>query len=96
MLEDLEDPSSRELMKYLVSCALPTGDDVTVTVQGTTYTFPGQLGLAPEWGLQVRTCDVSCQQWVSAVPGRPRRLPGRREISLRGDSHSLVGLPRPP
>src|SRR4051795_5255527 len=46
----LRDPLSRQLLKYVVSCALPADASVSITVDGASYTFPGSLGLAPEWG----------------------------------------------
>src|SRR5438876_30006 len=62
----LRDPLGRELLKYVVSCALPDGAGVTVKVDGTTYQFPGSIGLAPDWGRPDGSCDGSCQRWVSA------------------------------
>src|SRR5579872_3001350 len=58
--------ATAEFLKYAVSCALPAGQTVTVTVDGVTHTFPGQLGLAPEWGMDHGSCDGECQRWVSA------------------------------
>src|ERR1044071_1384054 len=37
----LRDPLGRELLRYVVSCALPDGAGVTVHVDGTTYQFAG-------------------------------------------------------
>src|SRR5262245_41526408 len=61
----LRDPLSRELLKYVVSCALDDGQSVTLSVDGQRYVFPGSLGLAPEWGERRGSCDDSCQRWVS-------------------------------
>ena len=36
-------------MKYLVRCAVPAGQWRTFTDGGSTYTWPGSLGLAPGW-----------------------------------------------
>src|SRR3954447_8023250 len=46
----LRDPLGRQLMKYVVSCALPADATVSVVVDGATYVFLGSLGLAPAWG----------------------------------------------
>ncbi len=45
------DPSSANaLMKYLVKCSLPASESLNYTADdGSTYTWPGLLGLAPEW-----------------------------------------------
>jgi len=86
----LRDPLSRELLKYVVSCALPDGTDVTVQIDGTTYEFPGSIGLAPEWGRAHGSCDGSCQRWVSAcVLARVDAAGVEREISIRGDNPAL-------
>jgi len=86
----LRDPLSRELMKYVVSCALDDRDSITVEIDGHSYEFDGSLGLAPEWGRPHGSCDGSCQRWVSAcVLARVDAMGVKREISIRGDSHVL-------
>jgi hypothetical protein len=86
----LRDPLGRELLKYVVSCALPDGADVMVKVDGKTYDFPGSLGLAPDWGRAHGSCDGSCQRWVSAcVLARVDAAGVEREISIRGDNPAL-------
>jgi hypothetical protein len=55
----------RNTVAYLVRCALPAGASITKKDQnGTSYTFPGEIGLAPGWAND--RCDQSCRQWVSA------------------------------
>src|SRR5262252_2214808 len=56
--------AGRDTIAYLVKCALPAGRTITKVVNGTTYSFPGQIGLAPQW--ETGACDVNCQQLVSA------------------------------
>ena len=86
----LRDPLGRELLKYVASCALPTGATLSVPVAGTTYDFPGSLGLAPEWATARGSCDRSCQRWVSAcVLARVDAAGVKREISIRGDNPAL-------
>jgi hypothetical protein len=87
----LRDPLSREFLKYVVSCALDDGDEVSVKVDGTRYTFPGSLGLAPEWGKKNGSCDGSCQRWVSAcVLARVDAAGVKRDISIRGANWALM------
>jgi hypothetical protein len=84
-----DDPLARELLKYIVGCALPADATITITLGGTPYSFAGQLGLAPEWGKAGGTCSMSCRSWVSAcVLSRVNYLGESVEISLRG-SHAL-------
>ena len=88
--ESLKDPNARQVLKYVVSCALPASESISVTVQGTEFDFPGGLGLAPEWGEPHGSCGSSCQHWVSAcVISRLDFLGKRTEISLRGDNDAL-------
>ncbi|HEX2658370.1 MAG TPA: hypothetical protein VHU40_08865 [Polyangia bacterium] len=57
--------AGRKTISYLVRCALPQGRAIVKADQyGTSYTFPGQLGLAPEW--ESGACDLACQEYVSA------------------------------
>lgn len=50
-----------------VQCALPDGEEVTLTVDGQELTLPGAIGVAPEW--RDGPCDVACQQWVTSCVG---------------------------
>ena len=52
--------AGRQTVSYLVKCALATG---TSLVKGS-YTFAGQLGLAPEW--KTGGCTTSCKETISA------------------------------
>jgi hypothetical protein len=56
-------PEGRELLTYVVRCALPENEELSVEISGTTYVFPGLLGMAPQW--VDGECDLSCQRWVS-------------------------------
>jgi hypothetical protein len=87
----LTDPNARELLKHLVKCALPAGEHVDITVQGQHYSYPGQLGLAPEWGEEGGSCGASCKQWVSAcVLASVNYLGESLTISVRGENPGLV------
>ena len=86
----LADPMAREFLKYVVSCALDDQQSLTFTVGGSTYTFPGDMGLAPQWGFPHGSCDGSCQRWVSAcVLARVDAAGVHREISIRGLNPAL-------
>ena len=83
----LNDPNSQEVMKYIVSCALPAGVEVVTPAQ----TYEGELGLAPEWGLPGGHCDRECIEWVSGcVLSRVDYLGVHVEISIRGDLPALA------
>lgn len=57
--------SGRITVSYLVRCALPQGHSITKKDQnGTSYTFAGQIGVAPTW--ENNACDTTCQESVTA------------------------------
>jgi hypothetical protein len=86
----LSDPLSREFLQYTVSCALSPQQSVSFTVDGQSYTYPGSLGLAPQWGHEHGSCDETCQEWVSGcLMARVDFLGEMREISVRGSSPAL-------
>jgi hypothetical protein len=90
-MQQLEDPAARELLSYLVSCALPEGEHFDLEVEGVTYGFDGALGLAPEWGGDDGHCDKECQAWVSAcVLSRVNYLGEHVMISVRGKHSALI------
>ena len=54
----------RDIVKYMVRCALPTGQSLTKQDQnGVSYTFPGVIGIAPE--AVNGPCDLDCQERIS-------------------------------
>jgi hypothetical protein len=86
----LKDPLAREVLTYIVSCALPADQTLDVSIEGVSYAYNGELGLAPEWGNANGHCGQSCQEWVSAcVLARIDYLGEHREISVRGDNPGL-------
>ena len=88
------DPLAQMFMQYVVSCALPTGQNVVLTTPAgqPSYTFTGGLGVAPEWGAGDRaSCDATCQQWVSAcVISRVNALGQHVALSERGNNPALA------
>jgi hypothetical protein len=92
--DSLRDPLARDLLRYITSCALPEGESLSVTVDGTAYRFDGQLGLSPAWGREGGSCGTSCQAIVSScVLSRINYLGVQVDISLR--SHLRAALPSP-
>ncbi len=47
--ELLATEGGRELLRYVVQCALKHDDALRGTIDGQTYEFPGLLGLVPKW-----------------------------------------------
>jgi hypothetical protein len=83
----LQDPNAREVLKYIVSCALPADAEIVTPEE----TYAGELGLAPEWGAPGGHCDTDCAEWVSAcVLARVDFLGVHVEISIRGENPALA------
>jgi hypothetical protein len=79
----LTDPGARDVLKYIVGCALPASAHLDLTIQGTVYSYDGQLGLAPGWANG--SCDASCVGAVSScVLSRLNYLGVMVPISDRG------------
>jgi hypothetical protein len=77
--------AGRKLIKYIVECALPSGDSIT---KGS-YTFAGKVGLAPEW--KYGTCGRYCQEWISAcLLARTNEFGITVKIDMRAN-HSAIG-----
>ncbi|WP_437721752.1 hypothetical protein [Sorangium sp. So ce861] len=86
--ELIETPEGRELLAYVIRCALPEGESLSGAHGGVTYTFPGAVGVAPDW--HAEPLDPVGQRWVSAcllahVNGYGVEVP----ISLRGEHAAL-------
>ena len=103
----LETEGGRELYSYLINCALEEGTTVEATVPTATdtappsslytctnqhCTFPGALGLAPEW--RWHKLSSKGQGWVSAcIFSRVNAHTTTEAISLRGRHPQLtIGL----
>src|SRR5262245_40223696 len=55
----------REVLSYIVSCALPAGMSLVATASdGTVYEFPGEIGLARSW-LHHPLSEIG-KGWISA------------------------------
>lgn len=82
----LEDAAARTVLGYIVSCALAAGTHFDLVVDGVTYGYDGQLGLAPTWGSAGGHCDNGCKTWVSGcVISRLNYLGQKVPISVRGE-----------
>ncbi len=62
--ELLRTEDGREVFASIVSCALPQSATVFATINGVSFEFPGDIGLAPQW--QFAPLDLVGQRWVSA------------------------------
>jgi hypothetical protein len=83
---------ARTLLRYQYSCAQPSGTSMQLVIDGVDYgTYQGQLGLAPERGVDGGACDETCQRWVTAcVLARVNYYGVPIGISLRGAHPALT------
>lgn len=58
------DSEGRNILKYLVRCALNADTEAELSLPGEKLTFAGGVGLAPEW--LERALTLTEQRWVSA------------------------------
>ena len=72
----------RQLLEYLISCALPAGVELSTDIDGEAVTFRGSFGLAPAW--LKRPPSEREQRWVSAcLLARTNYFGKSVEISMR-------------
>jgi hypothetical protein len=75
---------SSMVMKYLVRCAYPAGVSLSYSAGGVTYTWPGELGLAPAWAAG-GAIPLPEQQLISAcLAAHTNKYGAQVSISVRG------------
>lgn len=85
--------AGREVLTYLVGCALAADDAITVRTAGRKLTFRGAIGLAPAW--KIRAPTPSERRWVSACIYARTNLYGVPiAVSLRGAHPALASTAR--
>lgn len=85
----LDTADNREVVGYLVQCALPEGSSITLSDANGTYTFDGAVGLAPAW--TANAPSASEKRWVSAcLLARTNAYGVSVAISMRGPHAALV------
>ncbi len=85
-----EDPRAREVLKYVVRCAL--GPSSSVTAGGVTY--EGHAELCPSWASGGIVSDASCQQQVtSCLLGVSNVMGVHVPVSMRGAGMGNAAAP---
>jgi hypothetical protein len=89
----VDSSDGREVLSYIVACALTTAQNVQVRASdGTLYTFNGEVGLAPAWATRAPT--VSERHWTTAcVLSRTNYFGVSVSISMRGATAALNTTP---
>ena len=81
----LHDPGGRQLLEYIVRCALKPTEKVQLTdkITGQTTEFQGNIGLYPSWSST--RCGRECQELISAcLLAHVNAFGVKAEISLSG------------
>lgn len=81
------DPATREMvMKYVVLCAVPSGEVRTYTnpLTGLQYSWPGQFGLAPTWSQGVPAPELEQQLVTACLAAHTNRFGINIPISMLG------------
>jgi hypothetical protein len=87
----LRDPLARELLKYVVSCALDEDDKLVLRIDGRRYVFEGSLGLAREWGRERGSSIARCGRTTTSCVVTPTAKPRiTATCSSRGSRGSCV------
>jgi hypothetical protein len=86
----IETEDGRDVFSYIVSCALPAGESVTLQdAAGTSYMFHGEIGLAPAW--QASSPTEADRRWVTAcVLARTNYYGVPVALSMRGGHAALA------
>jgi hypothetical protein len=80
----------REVLSYILSCALPEGSQIEYVIDATVYSFAGEVGLAPDWSWRAPT--ITERRWVTACVLSRTNLYGISvQVSMRGSHPALAG-----
>jgi hypothetical protein len=91
-----EDPEVRaDLMKYIIACAVPAGQvrTYTHTATGKSYSWPGQLGLTPNWAAGHRATEVEEQLVSACLAAHANPYGWHVNFSLLGKNAQGVAVP---
>ncbi len=84
----LNTSGSRQVLEYLIGCALPSGQAFTVNAGSQTFVFQGDVGLAKSW--KQNKLSAKEKRWISAcMLARINNQGQLMKISLRGPHHAL-------
>ncbi|HEU0036725.1 MAG TPA: hypothetical protein VFQ53_39200 [Kofleriaceae bacterium] len=88
----LATPEGREVLSFIISCAIDEGESLVATYDGVDYEFYGELGLAEHW--LTHPLDRKGQGWISAcLFARVNANNVTVPISLRGAHARLTVSP---
>jgi len=82
---------NRQLLGYLIQCALPADVELYSDVDGVRHVFRGAMGLAPAWA--ERALTETEQRWVSAcIMARTNYFGKKISISMRAQQTEHAAL----
>jgi hypothetical protein len=88
----IQSEEGRQLLGYVMKCALGWDDVLSASYQGSTYLFDGGVGLATNW--KDRALTATEKRWVSACLLAHSNAFGEKvPLSLRGNHPALATTP---
>jgi len=86
------------IMKYIVRCAYPSGSSLAWTnpLTGTSYVWPGNLGLTPHWAAGNPATEVELQLISACLAAHVNRYGQEVEISILGRNSEGTAIPLGP
>ena len=85
------------LMAYIVKCAVPAGQTRTFvqTATGTSFTWQGNLGLAPNWASGLPATEVEQQAVSACLAAHANKFGLHISLSVLGRTAAGAPLPYP-
>jgi hypothetical protein len=87
---------SEMVMRYLVTCAVPSGQVRTYLSQGVVYTWTGGLGLAPGWASGAPATEAEQQLITACLAAHANKYGLRVQVSVQGRNGQGALIPLTP
>ncbi|WP_426755605.1 hypothetical protein [Myxococcus sp. Y35] len=84
---------AEEVMRYIVKCALGSGQSLAYTYSGTTHTWEGSLGLAPGWSSGAQATLAEQQLVSSCLAAHVNKYGVHLNISVLGKDALGAAIP---
>jgi hypothetical protein len=85
--------TANTLMRYVVRCALPGGEQIDFESGGVQYTWSGELGLAPVWAADYPIPEIEQQLMTACLAAHANKYGAHVPISLLGRMSNDFPIP---
>lgn len=87
-------PSNSDMIvRYVVRCAVPSWDSRSATINGVSYSWPGELGLAPSWAAGNPMPLVEQQLLSACLAAHVNKFGVHVALSIRGRMSDGSSIP---